>query len=239
MSLVIAATLPVLFFLYFIFKKDKEKEPLSLLIKCFLGGFLSIIITFVIGIPLELFTPALEMPFSKALYEAFFTAAIPEELAKFIILYWIVWKNKFFDEHFDGIVYAVFVSMGFALIENVLYVLEGGMQTAITRSIFSIPGHGLFAISMGYYFSLAKHENKSSEKKYLLYCIITPIFLHGIYDFLLMYADNLESCNDFLKGLIFLAFIIFFIFMWKYGMKKINKHIAIDRDNINKKTIDS
>ena len=228
MTLLIAATIPVLVFLYYIFKKDKNREPISLLLKCFFGGFLSIIIAILIDYPITIIGEGINGPFSKSFFEAFFVAAIPEELAKFIILYWIVWKNKFFDEHYDGIVLAVFVSMGFAFIENILYVFENGMQTAILRAIFSIPGHGLFAISMGYFFSLAKHENKSSLKKYLLLSIIIPALLHGTYDFLLMYASNLENCTDATVGLIFILFFVFFIFMWIYGIKKINKHISKD-----------
>jgi RsiW-degrading membrane proteinase PrsW (M82 family) len=228
MTLLLAATIPVLVFLYYIFKKDKNREPINLLLKCFFGGFLALIIALIIDFPLMYIGAGINDPFSKSFFEAFFVAGLPEEIAKFIILYWIVWKNKFFDEHYDGIVLAVFVSMGFAFIENILYVFENGMQTAILRAIFSIPGHGLFAISMGYYFSFAKHENKSSIKKYLLLSIITPALLHGTYDFFLMYASNLENCNDATVGLIFILFFVFFIFMWKYGIRKINKHIAKD-----------
>lgn len=228
MTLLLAATIPVLVFLYYIFKKDKNREPIKLLLKCFFGGFLALIIALLIDLPLLYIGGEINDPFSKSFFEAFFVAAIPEEIAKFIILYWIVWKNKFFDEHYDGIVLAVFVSMGFAFIENILYVFENGMQTAITRAIFAIPGHGLFAISMGYYFSLAKHENKSSMKKYLLLSILTPVLLHGTYDFFLMYASNLENYNDVAVGLIFILFFVFFIFMWKYGIRKINKHITKD-----------
>ncbi len=66
-------------------------------------------------------------PFLRSLFDAFFQAGLPEEFSKFILLYWLVWKRKEFDQHFDGIIYAVFVSMGFALVENLMYVYHGGL----------------------------------------------------------------------------------------------------------------
>ena len=117
MTLLIASITPVLIFLYLIFKKDKNKEPIGLLAKCFFGGFLSVIIALIIGVPMMKIGTAFQSPLFKSFYDAFFVAAIPEEFAKFIILYWIIWKSKFFDEHYDGIIYAVFVSLGFALVE--------------------------------------------------------------------------------------------------------------------------
>lgn len=229
MSLIIAALIPVLFFLFYIFKKDKNKEPISLLLKCFFGGILSILIALIIDIPFVFIGELFTSPFTKSFYEAFFVAGFPEELAKFIILYWIVWKNKFFDEHYDGIVLAVFVSMGFALLENILYVFNGGMQTAIVRAVFSIPGHGLFAVSMGYYFSLAKHENDGKQKKYLILSLLIPVILHGTFDFLLMYLSHQNESETGLIGLLFILFFIFIIFLWKHGIKKINTLIVSDQ----------
>ena len=121
MTLLIASITPVIIFLYTIFKKDKNKEPLSLLAKCFLGGFASIIITLIIDIPLIPIGESISSPFFKSFFDAFFVAAIPEELSKFVILYWLVWKSKYFDEYYDGIVYAIFVSLGFAMIENSMF----------------------------------------------------------------------------------------------------------------------
>ena len=111
MTLLIASITPVIIFLYLIFRKDKNKEPISLLAKCFFGGFLSIIITLIIDVPLTSIANSFHTPFLKSFAESFIVAAIPEEFSKFIILYWIIWKSKFFDEHYDGIVFAVFVYM--------------------------------------------------------------------------------------------------------------------------------
>ena len=119
----------------------------------------------------------------EALYTSFIVASGTEELFKFIILYFLVWKNKNFNEPFDGIVYAVFISLGFAGIENVLYIFNpylGGYQTAIARAIFSVPGHGLFGVSMGYYYAIAKF-NKTT-----LVTAFSALFIHGIYDFILI-----------------------------------------------------
>lgn len=124
MTLLIASITPVIIFLYTIFKKDKNKEPLSLVAKCFLGGFASIIITLIIDIPLIPYSENIPSPFFKSFFDAFIVAAIPEELSKYVILYWLVWKSKYFDEYYDGIVYAIFVSLGFAMIENLFMFLN-------------------------------------------------------------------------------------------------------------------
>ncbi len=98
----------------------------------------------------------LSHPFAKSFFDSFFLAAIPEEISKWLVLYWIVWKSREFDEHYDGIIYAVFVSLGFALVENIMYVVNRGMGVALIRAVLSVPGHGSFGVLMGYYFSLAK-----------------------------------------------------------------------------------
>jgi len=235
MTLLIASITPVIIFLYLIFRKDKNKEPISLLAKCFFGGFLSIIITLIIDIPLMSIANSFHTPFFKSFFESFIVAAIPEEFSKFIILYWIIWKSKFFDEHYDGIVFAVFVSLGFALVENILYVFENGMGVAFFRAILAVPGHGLFAVVMGYFLSKAKLGTDGAQKKYLALSLTIPMLLHGIYDFILMYASNLSKTNATLAGLIFLIFPFFIIYLWRFGIKRIKK--SIEHDTINETII--
>ena len=193
MTLLIASITPVMIFLYLIFRIDKNKEPIGLLTKCFFGGFLSIILTLIIDVPMSYIGTSFSSPFSKSFFDAFFVAGFPEELSKFIILYWLVWKSKYFDEHYDSIVYAVFVGLGFALVENILYVFENGMGVAFFRAILAVPGHGLFAVVMGYFLSKAKLSTDGAQKRYLALSLTIPMLMHGIYDFILMYANNLSK----------------------------------------------
>ena len=118
-------------------------------------------------------------------------AAFTEEGLKSIILIPILLKDKDFNEKLDGIIYSIFLSLGFATIENIIYLmrerLDLSFELGITRGLISIPSHIMFAITMGYYISKYKFAKDDDKKnKYLIYAIIMPILLHGVFDFILM-----------------------------------------------------
>lgn len=232
MSLLIASITPVMIFMYLVYRRDKHKEPRALLLKCFFGGFLAVVLTLIVTEPFSPIAETIGSPFWKAFYDAFCMAAIPEELAKFIILYWVIWRSKDFDQYYDGILYAIFVSLGFALVENILYVLDGGMGVAIARAILAVPGHGFFAVLMGYYFSLAKFHTGGQKKRLLLASLGMPILFHGLYDFALMYAETEELDALVLIGLIVL-FTAVVIQLWRLGFKKIKAHLQRDHERMN------
>ncbi len=221
--------------MFLIYNKDSIKEPIGLLMKCFFGGFLTIIIDLMI---VKLISPVgagFNSAFGKSFFDAFFQAGFPEELSKLIILYWIVWKHKDFDQHFDGIIYAVFVSMGFALIENLMYVYEGGLNVALLRAVLAVPGHGFFGVAMGYYFSLAKFHTGPKKNEFMAKCLLVPAILHGLYDFALMYASK-SADNPLLAILLMISFTIIVIAIWKRGLKKVELHYQKDKfDAVEKK----
>ena len=208
--------LPVVLLMVYVNRQDKyEKEPPGMLILAFFIGMLAIPMTLVmVGITNKLFYS------DSVFYSAFIEAGLPEELSKFILLFLLVWWNKNFNEHMDGIVYATFVSLGFACIENILYVLDGGIGTGIMRAIISVPGHFLFGVLMGYFLSLAKF-NPKGKLFYILLSILVPAFVHGLFDWLLMAANVL---NNGIAFLLILAFIGLDIFMWIVGVRSIRKH---------------
>ena len=152
------ALIPVLLLIIYINRKDKmSPEPVGQLIRAFLLGLLSAPLSFVISVPSEMIGLYSEVvaTVGDALRISFFGAAIPEEAAKLFILWIVVRNNKYFDEKMDGIVYAVCVSMGFAALENVLYLVsnvEDYMSVGISRAFTAIPGHFCFGIMMGYYY---------------------------------------------------------------------------------------
>ena len=121
---------------------------------------------------------------------AFIVVAAVEEGTKFFFLYRRTWNDPNFNYRFDGIVYGVFVSLGFAGVENVLYVLNSGFGTAVVRAIFSIPGHAMFGVVMGFYLSRAKWAEKYGQRHRMRAALrrsfFVPAVLHGLYDFLLM-----------------------------------------------------
>jgi RsiW-degrading membrane proteinase PrsW (M82 family) len=220
--LLVLSVLPTILILLYIYRRDKyEQEPLTLLLSAFGLGALStvfvVIVVYALGI-----TAKTGNHFTDAFIEAFFMAAIPEELLKFAMLYLLIWKNKNFCERFDGIIYAVFVSMGFATIENILYVLQNGSGTAIARALTAVPAHALFGVVMGFYFSYAKFLPES-KNKYLALSISIPILLHGTYDFILMWQANLLEHYPELSVSLILVFIAFVAFLWIQGFKKIKK----------------
>ncbi len=231
MYLLIASIAPAVIIMYLIFRHDTVKEPLTMLAKAFFGGVLSIAITLIITYPIlgiELNSGAM-----KSFFDAFFKAGIPEEFSKWLIFYWLIRKAKDFDQYYDGILYAIFISMGFALVENILYVFENGMGTAIVRSIISVPGHMLFAIPMGYFLSISRFESGTSARFHVFLSLAIPILLHGTFDFILMYSGAKGAVNSGLAVLLLLAFVIFDIFMWRYGLRKIKEHIIKDKNNLN------
>jgi len=183
MYLLVIALAPVLIILFYIYIRDKyEKEPLSLLIKSLVIGILiTIPVIFVESLLSKMWNG--ESGIMNAGYRAFVVAGFTEELFKFVALFWLIWKHKEFDEKFDGIVYAVFISLGFAAIENILYVYEYGADIGYLRAFTAVPAHAVFGVVMGFYFALAKFSKKYNSY-FLIKALLVPVLLHGFYDFI-------------------------------------------------------
>jgi len=212
MNLIIIALSPVLIIAIYIYIRDKyEREPIRLLlISLVVGCVITIPVVFVEG-----FLAALGQAFeglASAAWTGFVVAAFTEELFKLTALYLLIWRNRHFNEKFDGIVYASFIALGFAGIENILYVTDGGMSVGITRAFTAVPAHALFGIVMGYQFGLARFYPKERTRRLFLAFLI-PTLLHGIYDFILM------SGHQYLL----FAFIPFLIFLWLFGFRRIRQ----------------
>lgn len=228
MSLILISILPVIVIMIYLYYRDKyEKEPLSSLLKAFIAGLLSALLTIVVLMPFgELAKLKSGLPFYDALTGAFLWAAIPEELFKFVCLYLFIWRDRNFNQHYDGIIYAAFVSMGFALFENFLYVFQMGMQVGISRAIITVPAHALFGVIMGFYFSLARF-NAVRVRYYLITSLLLAILAHGIFDFLLMYSSAISQIDPTMSIGIFIVFFIFVAYLWKLGFRKIRKHVEV------------
>lgn len=165
----------------YIYLKDKhEREPVSLLIRSFLYGVLSIVVTFILSIPLEQFVPMSERDLTGQALHAFIIVALVEEFSKFLFVRWVLFHDTRFNEPFDGIVYSVMVGMGFATLENILYVAEGGFGTAVLRMFTAVPAHATFAVLMGFYIGKEKFE----RRPYLSWFgLLAATFFHGAYDY--------------------------------------------------------
>lgn len=223
--ILLSALLPAFVLVWLIYRKDKlQPEPISQIIKAALWGVASVFVSFFFSIPLTiLFGEGTGIGFVDSAYTAFCLAAIPEEVAKLLCLFLFLRKNKYFDEYMDGIVYAVCVSMGFAGIENILYLFnaENWAALGVTRALISVPGHYAFAVLMGYYYS---HWHMLKDQKSKLLMLAAPILAHGIFDFLLMWAPYAESLYTILT----LVFFIFLSKMHKYCSKLVARQREID-----------
>lgn len=225
----ISAILPVIVLLIFIYSKDKyNKEPIGKLILVFFVGCFSVLPAALQEGLLMRFAPSAEqMPILNGVYDGFVVAGFSEELWKLILLMIFIWRSPHFDEYFDGIVYAVYLSLGFACVENIGYVFGGEDQisTALLRGLLAVPAHFLFAVMMGYHLSLAKFD-PSHKSTHLWHALLYPALMHGTYDAILMVSSNLgdgDGLSNIVCGVLLIAFIFFDVKMWKWGLKRIKK----------------
>ena len=200
MNLLLFAVVPVFIIILYIYIKDKhEKEPKKLLLVSFiLGAIVSIVITTILYVFFDMFLPIPERySIWQQFIRAFFIVGLIEEFSKYIIVRYYAQTKRQYNEPFDGIVYAVMVSMGCAATENIFYVLEGGYQVALIRAFTAVPAHATFGILMGYFMGIAKFSN--NRIKWNLIGLLLAIVFHGAYDFFLFI--------DFVPGIWLGAFV--------------------------------
>lgn len=195
--LMIAAIVPAIYLMVYIYRHDKlESEPKGLLVKLVIFGILSVIpvmITESIGssVLASLFYEGTVI-FNALMY--FIVVALSEEGFKYLFLRWGSWKHPAFNCQFDGVVYAVFVSLGFALFENIMYVAQYGLMTALIRAITAVPGHASFGVMMGAWYGMEKkyaaRGDMFKSRKYRKLALLVPVLLHGAYDFIASMGTN-------------------------------------------------
>ncbi|MBR3561015.1 MAG: PrsW family intramembrane metalloprotease [Oscillospiraceae bacterium] len=221
-----AALLPAIFLLRYVYRHDTlEREPVSLLLSLLVMGCLSALSSMVLeGIGervLGIFIAQNSRIYVIAF--AFLVVAAVEEGTKLFFLKLRSWNHPAFNYRFDGVVYAVFVSLGFAALENVQYVSAYGLSVALPRALLAIPGHMSFAVFMGVYYGRAKHlENHGDSvgaQRSLRAGYLIAVFLHGFYDSCAMIGSELAS----------IVFLIFVILMFTRAFRTIKRESAADR----------
>ena len=220
--LLFIAIMPVYWIGLYIYKKDKNKESKKFLKKLFISGigscFITIILTLIISLIFPIITADInDLNLFELFIHVFIGVALIEEFSKWIMVYTISYNNENFDEIYDVIVYAVFVSLGFACLENIIYVLSGGIGTGIIRALLAVPGHACDGIFMGLFLGRAKKSNiegnKNNEVKNTILSLLVPVSLHGIYDYCIMTQKT---------GFI-IAFFIFIIILYILSIKNVKK----------------
>ena len=205
--LILAAVIPAVLLLVKVYRTDKlEPESPRLLAGLIIAGILSAILAI---FEESVLTYVLDMVLynGSLLYKLilfYLIVAGSEESSKYLLMKWRTWKNPEFDCRFDGVIYAVFTSLGFALLENIFYVFDQGFETALIRAFTAIPGHACFGIFMGIFYAIAKEYdymgNKSQSSLYRKLSVLVPALIHGTYDFIAT-MQNMASV------------ILFFIFI--------------------------
>jgi len=225
LRLFIIAITPAIAIIFGIYLSDKyDREPLKVLLLTYLLGALTVIPIIIVEeilLSFNIFGGTL-----SNLYTAFIVAGFTEEFFKREVILRIPYKTKYFNEKLDGIVYGVFSSMGFATVENIVYVVyryANNPHVGLYRGIFSVPAHAVFGITMGYYLSLAKFDtDRIRARKNMRRSLYMPILLHGTFNFILM--TNIPQLS--------ILFIPYVIYIWWINQRKLSKFIYDSRHRI-------
>ena len=228
--IVATALLPVVILGWWIYRKDAAKpEPLSQLFTAFFYGVGSAFVSMLLATPLTLlvgFDSIEQMnTLGAALSVSLFSAAIPEEIAKLIMLWLFLRKNPYYDEYLDGIVYAACVGLGFAGAENILYLLqsEDWLITGVVRGVTAVPAHFAIACAMGYFYS-KRHFGDNS--RLTAACVLAvPIIIHWIYDALAFS----EGVFPALSVVINVLFVLLIWFVYKSTIRRISSLQRLDQ----------
>lgn len=213
--LFIIAITPAIIGLAAIYLSDRhDREPAKLLIVTFLLGALAVIPSIIVEeilIRFNIFPGVF-----GAFYNAFIVAGLTEEYFKRFMILKLPLQTNHFNEKLDGIVYGVFSALGFATVENIIYVVftyTNNPFVGLYRGIFSVPAHAIFGVTMGYYISLAKFDKDQSRKrKNMMKSLFVPVLLHGIFDFILM--ANIPELTIF--------FVPYVLFLWWLNQRKLS-----------------
>jgi len=213
-SVLAAAIAPGIALLAYFYWKDRyDAEPLPMVLRMFLTGIL-------IVVPIMIVQRGLTMIWGESpLTFSFITSAGVEEFFKWFVLYHIIYNHTEFDEPYDGIVYAVAVSLGFATLENVLYAFlqPATFGTLMMRALLPVSGHALFGVFMGYSLGRAKFSAGSKVRLHLMLALLLPVLWHGIYDYMMLSVPSS-----------WLWLIVPFMFLlWFSGIRHVNRANAV------------
>lgn len=190
---------------YFYLRNQMSTEPRKTLFQSFIYGAL---ITF----PIMFIQHVLqaEGTFSNSFIRDVLFSSGLEEFFKWLVIFVVIFKHIEFDDPYDGILYGASVSLGFATVENVLYLLSFGINTAFIRAVLPVSSHALFGVVMGYYYGKSKFAKNDKEIEYLLLSLFAPILLHLIYNSILTF-----------KGYWVYLIAPFMLFLWWFALRKV------------------
>ena len=234
----IGAALPVIFLLRYFTKKNLHSNSKKVLFSTFFRGLFIVVPVMIINAFISKYRPVLNDPFSSAFFTAFIQAGLLEEYFKFRVLIKYNVQKEHLKEPMDGIVYGVAVSLGFALIENVFYVIDGGVRTAVLRALTSVPAHASFGAIMGFFVGQAKFNKGRGYSAYL--GLFIAIMLHGLYNLPILYQSSIDSLGlsdkyESVTMYLLVFFLLNFLFtvLWARSLaKRLRKSQDEDSDQI-------
>ncbi|GLC87085.1 glutamic-type intramembrane protease PrsW [Lysinibacillus piscis] len=192
-------------FSYFYLRNQMATEPRKTLFQTFLYGAL---LTFPI-LFLQYVLKEEGIFYSVYFQDVVFTSVV-EEFFKWFVLLIAIYNHIEFDDPYDGILYGASVSLGFATVENILYLLSFGLDTAFMRALLPVSSHALFGVVMGYYYGRAKFSQKARTKEMIALALFAPIVLHMLYNAILSF-----------KGYWIYLMVPFMLFLWWFGLRKV------------------
>ena len=221
--LIAAAVIPAIFLLIQVNKADKlDREPPMLLV--------SLVVRGIISTSLAMFTERIGTaildslwPENSVIYRVlmyFIVVGLSEEGFKYLVLKGRTWQSPAFNCQFDGVVYAVSVSLGFALWENIGYVAMYGLGTAMVRAVTAVPGHACFGVFMGAFYGMAKRYDNygypEASRRCRRLAVLLPMVLHGIYDYI---ASSESGSSEW----IFLVFVVLLFLLTSRMVKRLSQ----------------
>ena len=241
-GLVTAAIIPVAIICFIIYINDKNREPIGLLFKVFILGFFTSIPIIIIELILDALFPSENITNLIIMcINTFICVALVEEGFKWLVTRFFGYNSKEFDEIYDIIVYAVFVSLGFACCENILYVVSNGLGNAIVRGLLSVPGHACDGVLMGYFFALAKlNKNKGNSGLSVIFMILSlfvPCLTHTIYDAFIFTYVNTENLIYILSLFLFYFVQLSICIVIIIVMARVQQSLHDKDNNVTEKTI--
>ena len=224
--LFLAAIVPPLFLMYKIYEADKiEKEPTGLLVRIFIRGAISTVLAMAfetVGTIIIAYIGISDTSLLGLILMNFIVVAVSEEFVKRWAMKGPTWKNPEFNYLFDGVVYGVAATLGFAALENVMYVFDFGFGVGVFRAVTSIPLHCICGVYMGYFYGRAKYfEHRGligQQQTSMRLSLLVPVLIHGFYDFA-------ASINNDVFTIVFLVFVIV---MEIYSIRKVKQYSKED-----------
>lgn len=221
--LVSAAIAPSLaIFSYVYLRNQMSTEPRRTLLQSFIyGALITFPIMFIQYVVEE------EQTFSNSYFSSVIFTSGLEEFFKWFVIFIVIFRHVEFDDPYDGILYGAAVSLGFATVENILYLLTFGLDHAFMRALLPVSSHAMFGVVMGYYFGKAKFSKINREREYLALALFGPILLHIVYNSILIVGDSFMF-----------IMVPFMLFLWWFGLRKVklaHEHLIHHLSENNKK----